>query len=89
MIIITCGLIITSISHGVFLFYVEWLQHRASLSSNLSGLILNVIELINKSEYTPKSPRGDEIDNVYDLRFQHVQPYLHKVSSFMIRCMDT
>ena len=60
-------------------FSPDWLKHQAALSSAMAEKVLTITDIISKSEYLPKMPLADDLGNVYDVRFQHVQPYLHRV----------
>ena len=40
-------------------------------------------EIMSRDQYVPKNPNKSDLDNVFDLSFPTVQPYLFKVSSFL------
>ncbi|KAB7493703.1 UNVERIFIED_CONTAM: hypothetical protein RMT77_004188 [Armadillidium vulgare] len=56
----------------------EW---REKVGEKLGEHLLQITDLINKSDYTPAPPNLEELDLVYDTRFSDVQPFLFKIYS--------
>lgn len=55
---------------------------REKLSDLLSEKIRQIIEIMDKPDYTPKLQNQSQIDTIYDTEFKEIQPYLFRVSLF-------
>ena len=43
--------------------------------------IMYTAEIMSRDQYVPKNPNQSDLDNIFDLSFPTVQPYLFKVSN--------
>ncbi|XP_064634607.1 autophagy-related protein 101-like [Lineus longissimus] len=53
---------------------------REKVGEILGEKICYIAEAMNRHEYVPKMPNQSELDLVFDVNFNDVQPYLHKIS---------
>ncbi|XP_071955562.1 autophagy-related protein 101-like [Antedon mediterranea] len=54
--------------------------NREKLGEILSDKVLCIAEAIDKADYLPKAPNQSEVESVYDISCNDVQPYLFKIS---------
>lgn len=50
------------------------------LTADINEVVLDIIHTADDVDlYTPKEPKKDDIDSVYETSFSDIQPYLFKV----------
>lgn len=52
---------------------------REKLSDLLSEKVRQIIEIMDKPDYTPKLQNQSQIDTIYDVDFKDIQPYLFRI----------
>jgi len=53
---------------------------REKVGELLAEKIMYIAEYMNRQEYVPKMPNESEVDLVFDIGYEDVQPYLFKIS---------
>ncbi len=64
---------------ALFLVIQERQVLREKLSDLLSEKIRQIMEIMDKPDYTPKLQNQSQIDTIYDTEFKDIQPYLFRV----------
>ena len=52
---------------------------REKLSDLLSEKVRQIVDIMDKPDYTPKLQNQSQIDTIYDTEFKDIQPYLFQV----------
>jgi hypothetical protein len=61
-------------------FLIERQVLREKLSDLLGEKIRQIIEMMDKPDYTPKLNNYSELDSIYESDFKDIQPYLFRVN---------
>ena len=61
--------------------FAERNAYRTSLGMAVGEKIMYTAEIMSRDQYVPKNPNQSDLDNIFDLSFPTVQPYLFKVSN--------
>ncbi len=62
------------------LYFLERQVLREKLSDLLGEKIRQIVEIMDKPDYTPKMQNYSELDTIYEAEFKDVQPFLFRVS---------
>lgn len=52
---------------------------REKLSDLLGDKVRQVIEIMDKPDYTPKLQNQNQLDTIFETEFKDIQPYLFRV----------
>jgi len=52
---------------------------REKLSDLLGERVRQIIEIMDKPDYTPKLQNQNQLDTIYEADFKDIQPYLFRV----------
>ena len=63
--------------------FAERNAYRTSLGMAVGEKIMYTAEIMSRDQYVPKNPNQSDLDNIFDLSFPTVQPYLFKVSNIL------
>ncbi len=55
---------------------------REKLSDLLGERVRQIIEIMDKPDYTPKLQNQNQLDTIYEADFKDIQPYLFRVFHF-------
>ena len=62
------------------LLFAERQVLREKLSDLLAEKARQIIEIMDKPDYTPKLQNQGQLDTIYESEFKDIQPYLFRVS---------
>lgn len=66
-----------------FIYHTIWRIERQVLREKLSDLlgekVRQVIEIMDKPDYTPKLQNQNQLDTIFETEFKDIQPYLFRV----------
>lgn len=71
---------ITEVLYNACLFFAERQVLREKLSDLLAEKARQIIEIMDKPDYTPKLQNQGQLDTIYESEFKDIQPYLFRVS---------
>ena len=66
-----------------FFLWLERQVLRENLSDLLGEKIRQIIEIMDKPDYTPKLNNYSELDSIYESDFKDIQPYLFRVNRLL------
>lgn len=70
----------------IFFVYFCCCKERQVLREKLSDLlgekVRQIIEIMDKPDYTPKVQNQSQLDTIYESEFRDIQPYLFRVKYF-------
>lgn len=61
---------------------------REKLSDLLGEKIRQIIEIMDKPDYTPKLQNQSQLDTIFETEFKDIQPYLFRVNIFCFCLSD-
>ncbi len=64
--------------------YKERQVLREKLSDLLGEKVRQIVEIMDKPDYTPKLQNQNQLDTIYEAEFKDLQPYLFRVIVFFI-----
>lgn len=64
--------------------YKERQVLREKLSDLLGEKVRQIVEIMDKPDYTPKLQNQNQLDTIYEAEFKDLQPYLFRVTVFFI-----
>ena len=65
----------------LFFHVLERQVLREKLSDLLGEKVRQIVEIMDKPDYTPKMQNYNELDTIYEADYKDIQPYLFRVSS--------
>ncbi len=60
---------------------------REKLSDLLGEKVRQIIDIMDKPDYTPKLQNQSQLDTIYEADFKDIQPYLFRVSFIDHMCL--
>ena len=69
------------IQHRFVLLQQERQVLREKLSDLLGEKVRQIIEIMDKPDYTPKLQNQSQLDTIFETEFKDIQPYLFRVIS--------
>lgn len=55
---------------------------REKLSDLLGEKVRQIIEIMDKPDYTPKLQNQGQLDTIFETEFKDIQPYLFRVQTY-------